>query len=184
MAQRNGGYERLPMDLYQTPDWVTEALVPHIPKRVKDVWEPAAGNNDVVKTLRHHGYNVRASDIKSGKDFLKAIVMQGQAIITNPPYGWKGKEAEQFTERALMLTKKSRGFVAMLLRIEFDSAETRPRLFGDHPAFAKKIVLRGRVRWIKGSTGSPSDNHGWFVWDWKHQGPPTIAYEDRPEDEP
>jgi hypothetical protein len=75
MAQRNSEYARLPMDQYQTPDWVTEALIPHIPRRVKNVWEPAAGNGDMVKALRHHGYNVRASDIKTGKDFLKTIVM-------------------------------------------------------------------------------------------------------------
>lgn len=93
MAQRNSEYARLPMDLYQTPNWVTEALIPHIPKRVKDIWEPASGAADMVKTLRHHGYSVRASDIKTGTDFLTTTVMRGQAIITNPPYS----DAQQFT---------------------------------------------------------------------------------------
>jgi hypothetical protein len=76
-----------------------------------------------------------------------------------------------------MLTKTYHGVVAMLTRIDFDSAKTRQHLFEDHPAFAKKLVLRKRIRWIKNSTGSPSENHCWMIWDWKNNEPPTIAYE-------
>jgi hypothetical protein len=63
----------------------------------------------------------------------------------------------------------------MLLLIDFGSAKTRADIF-DHPAFAKKVVLRDRIRWFEGSTGAPSFNHCWMIWDWRHQGPPTIAY--------
>jgi hypothetical protein len=64
----------------------------------------------------------------------------------------------------------------MLLRTDFDHAKTRWPLFSDCPAFACKIVLTKRIRWIEGSTGSPSFNHAWFMWDWWHKGPPEIAY--------
>jgi len=44
--------------------------------------------------------------------------------------------------------------VAMLLRTDFDHAKTRWHLFSDCPAFACKIVLTKRIRWIENSTGS------------------------------
>jgi hypothetical protein len=31
MSQRESGYERKERDLYETPEWVTEALLPHLP---------------------------------------------------------------------------------------------------------------------------------------------------------
>ncbi len=67
------------------------------------------------------------------------------------------------------------GLVGMLLRTDFDHAASRRALF-ECGAFAKKVVLRKRIRWFADSTGSPSFNHAWFIWDWQHQGPPTIGY--------
>ena len=42
MAQRASGFSRVPMDLYQTPAWVIDALADHIFLRGIRVWEPAA----------------------------------------------------------------------------------------------------------------------------------------------
>jgi len=68
------------------------------------------------------------------------------------------------------------GFVAMLLRTDFDHAKTRQFLFSGCPPFSKKLVLTKRIQWFEDSKGSPSFNHAWFIWDWKHQGAPTLAY--------
>jgi len=95
-----------------------------------------------------------------------------QAIITNPPYAL----ATEFIERALSLVPAN-GFVAMLLRADFESARTRHHLFADCRLFSKKIVLTKRIRWIEGSTGSPSFNHAWYIWDCAHCGQPKLAYE-------
>ena len=35
--------------------------------------------------------------------------------------------------------------------------------------FAKKVVLTKRIRWFEDSTGSPSFNHCWMIWDRQHQ---------------
>jgi hypothetical protein len=64
----------------------------------------------------------------------------------------------------------------MLLRADFDSAATRRHLFADCPAFAKKVVLTKRIRWIEGSTGSPSFNHAWFLWDQRNSDVPRLSY--------
>ena len=100
-----------------------------------------------------------------------------QAIISNPPFHL----AQQFIERALELTEGSQGFVAMLLRSDYDHAKTRRHLFADNPAFAKRIVLTKRIIWfVDPLTGrpkaSPSENHSWFCFDHTHRGPAQIAY--------
>jgi len=68
------------------------------------------------------------------------------------------------------------GFVAMLLRIDYGSASTRQHLFGACRIFSRKIELTKRIRWFEGTTGNPSFNHAWFVWDWHHRGRPELLY--------
>jgi hypothetical protein len=172
MSQRASGYERKERDLYETPEWVTWALVPHLPRKPVNIWEPAAGNWKMVRPLSEIT-GVTPTDIDKGVDFLECHQLPEltDAIITNPPY----ELATEFVEHALYLTKGS-GVVAMLLRTDFDHAKTRADLFAQHKAFAKKVVLTKRIKWFEDSKGSPSFNHAWFIWDWKHEGPPTLAY--------
>jgi hypothetical protein len=173
MSQRASGYERKANDLYETPEWVTEALIPHIRAGVNSILEPACGGGKIETALQKHGgYEVEGRDVTAGEDFLEVdeLLPVWDAIITNPPYGL----AEEFIENAMTLTRPVDGFVAMLLRTDYDHAKTRQHLF-EYP-FAKKVVLTKRIRWFEDSTGSPSFNHAWFIWDWKHEGPPTLAY--------
>ena len=174
MSQRDSGYERKERDLYETPEWATLALVPHINNRIMPeqiILEPAAGGGKMVAALRKAGFRVEAEDISTGADFLDTRGCSAAGVITNPPYVL----AQEFIEHALYLTEPN-GMVAMLLRTDFDHAKTRYRLFGGSPLFARKVVLTKRIRWFEDSKGSPSFNHAWFIWDWKHQGAPTLAY--------
>ena len=155
MSQRDSGYAGIPRDEYSTPRWVTRALLPQI-RDIHLVWDPASGSGQMARALKAAGLQVLATDIATGQDFLLA-----KAIITNPPYAL----AQEFIEHALELTKPD-GIVAMLLRTDFDHAKTRQHLFGECDRFAKKVVLTKRT----------SFNHAWYVWDWKHRGPPTLAY--------
>jgi hypothetical protein len=174
MSQRDSGYQRKDRDEYTTPTWVTAALAPHLPPKLSRVWEPAAGAGKMAEALSSLGFEVRASDICGGVDFLTSPHCDCEAIVTNPPYGL----AQQFIEHALDLTKPGRGVVAMLLRTDYDHAKTRAHLFGGCAAFCKKLVLTRRIVWFDGPNkrGSPSYNHAWFLWHWCHEGPPTIAY--------
>ena len=172
MSQRDSGYERKERDLYETPEWVTLALGPHLPRRPDLVLEPAAGSGKMVAALEKLGLDVGASDIADGDDFLTREGAVADAIITNPPY----THASEFIYKAMELTKPD-GFVAMLLRTDFDHAESRREMFdGRGCHFYKKVVLTRRIRWFEDSKGSPSFNHAWFIWDWLHIGPPTLAY--------
>jgi hypothetical protein len=169
VSQRDSGYARIERDAYQTPEWVTAALVPHIPRKVH-IHECAAGSGKMALELCRHGLSVSSADIADGINFLTTRALW-DAVVTNPPY----ELAERFIVHALCLTDDCKGFVAMLLRTDYDHAATRKYLFNS-PPFAKKLVLTKRIRWIEGSTGQPSFNHAWFIWDWLHTGPAVLAY--------
>jgi hypothetical protein len=134
MSQRDSGFARVALDAYATPPWVTEYLLPHIPDRITSVWEPAAGTGQMVGVLASR-FTVEATDIDCGRDFLAESKSDCAAIITNPPYTL----AQEFIEHALDLTRPHDGFVAMLLRCDYDHAKTRQHLF-DHP-FARKLSI-------------------------------------------
>lgn len=178
MSQRNSGYARLPDDLYETPAWVTMALAPHM-KGAQYIWEPACGKGSMAKVLaKWPGARVRATDASRGIDFLSVAQAHHDAIITNPPYS----HAQEFIEHALKMVKPYSGRVAMLLRNDYDSAKTRQHLFRDCKQWAKKVVLTSRIRWIADTTGSPSFNHAWFIWDWTYrESGARIAYHVRAE---
>jgi hypothetical protein len=189
MAQRDSGFERQDHELYETPGWVTRVLMDQVrlPPRI---WEPACGHCLMVDELRK-GYGVFAGDVinhghllqDAVEDFLAIPAGERRefgAVVTNPPYGRGGALARQFIEHALATMRPVNGIVAMLLPIDFDSAKGRRHLFAECPAFAQKIVLQTRIRWFAGSTGSPSANHAWFVWDWYHGGLPTLTYGVKP----
>jgi hypothetical protein len=186
MSQRDSGYERKERGLYETPGWVTEALLPHLPL-LDQILEPACGSGQMARVLSRVGM-VIMGDIEPlcepacRQDFLS--LMPGSrvdggcriGIVTNPPYDL----ATEFCEHALRLMEPVNGMVAMLLRTDFYHAKSRSHLFRDCPAFAKKLVLMKRIAWFVEDDGkpkaSPSFNHAWYIWDWKHSGPPTIAY--------
>jgi len=168
MSQRDSGYERKERDLYETPAWVTEALIPHIPGDVLEIWEPACGSGKMVRELERHGFTVHGTDIDQGFDFLTDLPPLSSTIVTNPPYVL----AKEFIKLAIERSE----FVAMLLRTDFDHAKTRSYLFGDCPSFAKKVVLTKRIQWFEDSKGAPSFNHAWFIWRSDNMGAPTLAY--------
>jgi len=179
MSQRDSGYERKERDLYETPEWVTEALLPHLPMRPLEIWEPACGSGKMSRVLARVPHSVTATDIYDPEaisvDFLsltEPVAGPHDAIITNPPY----ELATEFIEKALNFQKPHNGFVVMLLRTDFDHAKGRSYLFGNCPAFAMKIVLTKRIRWFEDSSGSPSFNHAWFFWDHNWRSDPILRY--------
>jgi len=173
----NLGYERVTNDFYPTPAWCTEALIPELPvDQFTTVWEPACGPGGMSEVLAKY-YSVASTDLvdygfgETGVNFLDATEARAPGIITNPPYHL----AEEFLRHAIKLTKPVEGCVAMLLRNEYDSAKTRRDIFAQAP-FAKKLVLTKRPMWFAEKKASPRHNYSWFIFNWRHQGPPVITY--------
>jgi hypothetical protein len=105
------------------------------------------------------------------------------AIITNPPFGNRGKLAEQFIETGLRQLIDF-GFMALLLPVDFDSAKTRPRFFASCSHFAGKIILAKRIVWFANpdpKRENPKENSAWFLWSRNviRGRPPIIRYAPR-----
>ncbi len=177
MPTRGANYARVPLDHYPTPPEVTRTLFQNVDLGPQ-IFDPACGEqNRIVAVALNSGKCAFGKDIITGNDFLTSPYRldRGVDIVTNPPYGdRRGSLAVQFIERALWLMSKHRNRVAMLLPVDFDSAKTRQHVFGQHKAFAMKLILLDRIRWFDNKAGST--NHAWFIWNWKHSGPPTIRY--------
>jgi len=178
------GFERVEGDRYWTESWVTQALLDAVRFRGL-IWEPAAGRGDMADVLHANGYQVTCSDIAGSalgcsgaaeSDFL-THTSPGDgtfSIVTNPPY----VHAEAFIRKALELTARSSGMVAMLLRNEYDCAAGRSDLFEREP-FACKLVLTKRPRWLDAlahHSASPRHNFAWYVWDYNHSGRANIRW--------
>ena len=184
-AMANLGYDRDPSDFYPTPSWCTEALLRNYPfSRDFTVWEPACGTGHISKVFESRGFNVFSSDLNDtgfgfcGLDFLTQETGH-HAIVTNPPYKRQSGIwlSDRFVTKALDLTENYQGIVAMFMRTDWGSASSR-RKFTQHPAFALKLEMTKRPRWIEGTTGSPRHNYGWMIWDWKTVGQePRIRFD-------
>ena len=61
--QKISGYARKPNDLYETPNWVAEPVIPFLPAPPCTIWE-CAGRRQDGDILRAAGFNVLATDLK------------------------------------------------------------------------------------------------------------------------
>lgn len=188
------GYVRNARDFYPTEPWVTRALLAAFPDGHfgSPTWEPACGDGRMAEVLFDQGMCVHYSDIHDygyepkffdSRDFLRDPVpltpegreIEFEAVITNPPFD----QAPQFVRRALEIVRPTQGKVAIVQRHEFDAPKTNWPLF-QHEAFAAKLILPRRPRWIDTPPGqkaeAPRFPFAWYVWDWRHQGPPIIRW--------
>jgi hypothetical protein len=166
-ARRIGGNQfnpnRSPTDLYPTAGGWTRALLGQVRLR-GPLWEPAAGNGDMVRELERAGYQVQATDVLTGTDFLTSTVPWPGSIITNPPYRF----AYEFIDRALALAAHQ---VAMLLPMGALGGSARcRRLWQPRPPTLILVIANRMV-----VHGKPSQfNHVWAVWDRRVRRPDTV----------
>lgn len=185
MSVAPSNYERIAGEKYFTPAWVTQALL-SVEPFAGGIWDPCAGDGQIVLAAIDAGLKAYGSDIEPDASFIKDIdffdIKAGNVwpnIVTNPPYGVQSKLAVKVIEHALALTEPIGGKVAMLLKVGFDSASGRRHLFEEHPAFVAEYRLTKRIRWtnFEQKEAGPTENHSWFVWDWrKRHGPAVKGY--------
>lgn len=185
MSQKPSGYERIQGDKYYTPAWVTDALL-SVEKFDGAILDPGAGAGHIVDALKARGQEAAGIDISPDAEgidhmdffYVQALAGRGRHIVANPAYGTGGRIAVDFIKHSLALTQVTSGKVAMLLRVDFDSANGRRPIFQDHPAFAAKYALTKRIRWanLEQSGSGPTENHCWMVWDWARRRDTARAY--------
>lgn len=180
IAMVKSGFDRVELDYYPTPSWITELVCDYVEDHFGNInstalriLEPACGEGHMSKVMEEHGFSVDSYDLVnrgyglSGVNFLTNPYDMAayDGIITNPPYG---DMAKKFIARGLDLIEDQNCFMAMVLRNEFDCAKGVMDLFGDNPMYHGKLILTKRPLWIEPKpgekAGSPRHNYAIFFW--------------------
>lgn len=173
--------KRAAYDFYPTPPEAVRALLA-LETFSGPIWEPACGEGAISEELKAAGYDVVSTDLiprgygEGGVDFLLAKVARGKTIITNPPYG-RGL-ADRFVAKALALTQKTGGDVAMLLNLASLCHPTRHAGFVKHPP-AMIYALDELVCWPNGDETQATkftnkQRYCWVIWRHGHTGRPAF----------
>jgi hypothetical protein len=202
VGKHENGYTRVERDAYQTRQaYVVRSLAEHVVVEGLDIWECAAGEQFMARTLEACGARVFTSDVEpypgldATFDFLTPELPPGlhsfDGIVTNPAWGKGNKLAEKFIAAGLARITKYGGFFALLLPADFDSAVTRLHLFND-PRFLCRISLTTRPIWFfrtDGEREAPKENCCWYLWHrpvLRHPGPSltfhAVSRPDRPKE--
>lgn len=196
------GYDRQEHDFYETPPWVTAALLRRVTLR-PSVWEPCCGNGSIARVLTDIGHTVVATDLaersygQGGIDVYTCHQMPDgcASVITNPPYGDGGfkrsdhspdpsapapAELLKFTSHLLNLAAPVRGQIALLVRLQWISGKRAAALLESSP-LQSIIILTHRIQWFNTSADANrgQHNHVWLVFDYQKppEQPPTIFFE-------
>lgn len=168
-------------NFYPTPPEATRALL-SVEAFDGPIWEPACGQGHIAKVLAEAGHEVIATDLNNrgyGRhsiDFLRAsadaFAPRAKHIVTNPPYG-RGL-ADDFIVRALAVTKKTGGKVAMLLNLASLAHERRTVAWKENPP-ARLFAVDGVVCWPDAERKPPKHflqhRYVWAIWEHGHKGP-------------
>jgi len=104
--------EQQQRDLFLTPVYATNLLLPHIPSHVEKVWDVGAGNHNITKVLKEFGFSVLSTDIDGSKQniqqnfvadaHLSSLVANSHkidCIVGNPPFSLK----KEFIDTAISI---------------------------------------------------------------------------------
>jgi len=169
---------RIPNEFYPTPPEATRALL-SVEAFEGSIWEPACGDGRIAKILGRHGHTVVATDLnaygfgEAGIDFLKSKQHRAKHIITNPPYGCG--LADRFVAKALALTAKTDGKVAMLLNMASLCHRRRTEYWRTCPP-ARIYAVDDIVCWPEDRFGPAPHaftrhRYCWAIWTPDHEGP-------------
>jgi len=90
--QKENAGERQERDFFQTPNYATDLLLPHVPKGA--LWSPAAGDGKIG--ARFTDRPVFQTDIVTGFNFLADVPdFHFDLIVENPPFSLKRKFYEK-----------------------------------------------------------------------------------------
>jgi hypothetical protein len=99
LPQKGTPNKSQPRDMFQTPNYATDILIPFIPGSNPVIWECSSGNGKISQRLEQKGFTVFSSDINESDIYenMKLNFLTEEfphlsyiaCIITNPPYSLK-----------------------------------------------------------------------------------------------
>jgi len=145
-------------DDFQTPAEAINILLPFLNKNWT-IWECACGKGNLQNAFMGIGFNVIATDILHGVDFLNYDFTENmhfdfQCIITNPPYSLK----EQFLARCYEIGKP----FALLMPLTALEGEIRHKLYRKHCGI--QLLIPNKRYNFETSNGHGSSS--WFATAW------------------
>ena len=167
-----------PFDQCQTPAYGLDPLLPYL-RQEWTIWEPAAGERNLVRALQGGGHTVVDSDILDTppRDFFRWEPQQFNAIVTNPPYSTK----YDFLRRCYELGKP----FALLVPVETIAAAKAQRMYTRYGF--EWLLLDKRINFkmpLKNYEGSGAHIPTfWFTWGLNIGAPVTIGRIVRRSDE-
>jgi hypothetical protein len=164
MAGGNPILGREDRDFYPTPAEVTRALLA-VESFAGAIWEPACGDDAIVREFEACGHRVVATDIcplGKGKklDFFAVPPRKVANIVTNPPFDL----AEKFIRHGLAMQPDK---LCLMLKASYWHAVTRQPLYAEcKPARIYPLTWRPDFMQL----GRPTMEVMWCVWDATHDG--------------
>lgn len=133
-ASNRSDREREELDFYATPYIATRRLLDklkeigvELPHKIE---EPAVGMGHIAKILQDYGYEVSAYDVEDRQwpntkiqDFLSSTEIDGDAIVTNPPYKCFSSDTEVKTNNGWKKYTQLNKEVDKVLSINADTLE-------------------------------------------------------------
>lgn len=166
----DSGMSRRVNDFYETPPWMTRALLDHVPEICGTVLESCAGDNSIAHVLSTEGgLSVITNDIDPARgsdhcacasDLLMLKGIEPDWIVTNPPY--QMPLCTQIVEASVEMARVG---VAMMLRISFEepTAKVNPRgPFLERRPLSRKLVMPRHS--FTGNGKSDSATTAWMIW--------------------
>ncbi len=167
-------------DFYETPEWVVDAIVGHLPIGGESViLDAGAGNGAIAARLAQINPKAEIVGVEKNPElvakararnlysveFVEADFLKGDAawtitapdlIIMNPPFS----RAFEFIARARELVKRG-GTVCALLRVNVVAGKCRAEFHRKHPS--NMHVLSKRPSFT-GHGRTDATEYAWFVW--------------------
>lgn len=169
MSATNRGSERIALDGYPTPTWLSEAMMPYlIPYAPRLVLEPACGEGKLTEVLERMLPNaiIDQSDIAAPyyQDFLTLEpTPKYDLIITNPPFSL----AIEFAQHAMKFRRCEMSLVCLLLRVNFLGSRKRAEWLRANMPTSHVTPARPSFGKLNkhGKKGTDATEYAWMLWD-------------------
>lgn len=183
-ASNHSDGEREVNDFYATDPNALEIFLDALErdgiKLHKYIWEPACGMGHLSEVLKRRGYEVYSSDLIDrgygvrGIDFLDAVPLGLNDILTNPPY----KYAKEFVEHSLDVLDDG-CYCVMFLKVQFLEGKERRKLFDKYPPKYVYVNSARQTCYINGDMSkkmSSATCYCWFVWEKGFTADPVVRW--------
>lgn len=142
------------MDACQTPAYALDPLLPYLPRNWT-IWEPAAGEGNIVEALFDSGFkSVVSTDLIRQENFFEFEPDNWDCIVTNPPFSIHF----EWLERCYKLGQP----FALLLKVDILGTKTAQELFDEYGI--EIILLDKRINFKMPNKGWDSQAQFATAW--------------------